>query len=67
MAGMGQKEEKSLNRREIAQALAGLRKRIKRKDLLDVFREVFGRDPVDDNELDEYAEEYVRELYNRGQ
>ena len=46
-------------RKQIRRASGKLKK-------LETFREVFGRDPDSDDELESFAEEYIRELYNSG-
>ena len=33
---------------------------------LETFRQVFGREPQDDEELGQFADEYTREMYNSG-
>jgi hypothetical protein len=46
--------------------LARLKRRFTYEKRLEAFREVFGRDPGSDDELESFAEEYIRELYNSG-
>lgn len=52
--------------RKTPRALARLQRQFTYEKRLAMFREVFGHDPVSDDELDSFAEEYVRELYNEG-
>jgi hypothetical protein len=47
-------------------ALARLKRRFTYEKQLEVFRETFERDPESDDELEEFTEEYLRELYNSG-
>jgi len=47
-------------------ALARLKRQFTYEKQLEAFREVFGRDPDTDDELESFAEEYIRELYNSG-
>ena len=53
-------------RHKVPKALARLRRQITYEKRLSAFREVFGRDPATDDELESFAEEYIRELYNGG-
>jgi hypothetical protein len=59
-------EDKPSRRRKTPKALARMRREFTYERRLASFREAFDRDPASDNELDAYAEEYIRELYNSG-
>lgn len=53
-------------RHKTPKALARLRRKFTPDKQLEAFHEVFGRDPRGDDELEEFVEEYLRELYNSG-
>jgi hypothetical protein len=53
-------------RHKAPKALARLKRQFTEPMRLEAFRETFGRDPNSDEELDEFADEYIRELYNSG-
>ena len=52
--------------RKAPKELIRLKRQFTYEKQLSVFREVFGRDPACDSELDEFADEYIIELYNSG-
>ncbi|MFO0952840.1 MAG: hypothetical protein U0835_17160 [Isosphaeraceae bacterium] len=47
-------------------ALVRLRRQFTYEKQQEKFRQVFGRDPHSDDELEAFAEEYINELYNSG-
>jgi hypothetical protein len=53
-------------RQHAPKALARLRAKLTYEKQLIAFREVFIRDPVNDDELEAFIEEYTLELYNSG-
>ena len=53
-------------RRKPPKDLARLNKQFTYEQRLDVFRQVFHREPSSDDELESFAEGYIRELYNSG-
>jgi 3-methyladenine DNA glycosylase/8-oxoguanine DNA glycosylase len=59
-------EDDPRRRYKTPKALARLRRKFTLDMQLEAFREVFGRDPKGDDDLEEFVEEYLRELYNSG-
>ena len=59
-------KEDSPRRRKAPKALLRMRREFTHEKRLKVFNEVYGRAPASDDELDAFAEEYIRELYNSG-
>lgn len=53
-------------RRKAPNALKQLRRKFTYELRVVRFTEVFGREPASDEELDAFADEYIRELYNSG-
>jgi hypothetical protein len=53
-------------RHKVPKALARLKRQFTHEKQLETFREVFGRDPGTDDELEVFSEEYIIELYNSG-
>lgn len=52
--------------RKVPKAHARLKRKRTYEKRLSAFRDVFGRDPATDEELEAFSEEYIRELYNSG-
>lgn len=60
-------EEGSRPRRwKVPKALARLHRQFTYERKLEVFRQTYQRDPASDDELEAFAEEFIRELYNSG-
>jgi hypothetical protein len=59
-------DEDPPRRRKAPKGLKYLKRQFTLERRLAAFREVFSREPSDDSELEAFAEEYIRELYNSG-
>ena len=53
-------------KRAVPEGLRHLRRTLTEPMRLRAFRETFGRDPRDDEELDEFVRHYTLEAYNAG-
>jgi hypothetical protein len=53
-------------RRKAPSALVRLKRQFTYEKRMAAFREVYGREPGSDEELEAFAEEYILELYNSG-
>jgi hypothetical protein len=53
-------------RRKAPKAFVRLRRQFTYERQLEVFRRTFQREPANDGELEAFADEYIREMYNSG-
>jgi hypothetical protein len=59
-------ENRPPRRRKTPKALIRLRRQFTYERQLEVFRRTFEREPANDDELEAFADEYIREMYNSG-
>jgi hypothetical protein len=59
-------EDNPPQRWKASEALTRLKRQFTSEKRLAAFRDVFGRDPASEDELESFAEEYIREVYNSG-